>query len=1193
MYAHILYCRRYLFVALVCFLNGYPEGLSLHALDWTPLPEGRVARLAPAGNEEAGFELMPGERIGIDFVTELSESIFTLNHNLANGAGVALGDVDGDGFCDVVLASLTGTCRLYLNQGDWTFLDHTERCGIQLTQALATGVMLEDLDGDHDLDLIVNLNGTGTRVWLNDGAGTFTHATPKIFLSRTGPNSMALADVNGDGLLDLFVANYGENTMRSGAAISVKTVRGRQVVTGRWRNRIKIIGGELIEQGEPNHLFLQSANGEFTRASWTDGRFLDSSGKALDEALWDMSLSVRMQDLNQDGLTDIYVSNDFQAADRIWINQGQGRFKLASPNVMKISSHYSMAVDVADVNRDGWDDFMTVDMLSRFQHLRMTQMSIMSPDPTHLTELDRNTLQVRRNALQINRGDGTYAELARYAGLEAGDWAWALAFLDVDLDGWDDVLVCNGHIMDTQDMDTFEERKLIPPGSKQQNAPHYPVLKTPNLAFQNMRDLTFKSKGDTWGFNHTAVSNSLALGDLDNDGDLDVVVNCLNAAPLFYRNKAANPRVAVQLKGNHKNTSGIGARIELWTFSGRSSKEMIAGGRFLSDDQNLKSFAVPDNDSIHTLRVHWPNGTTSEMTGIRSGRIYEISSESAQLKADLTTTKSGAKPEATLLTKQETITTLPSQTTGRLDWEWQPAINRSLVRHGVRAMVPFDDASSSDRLVMDGAIEEKQFPQNADKQISSLSHEALAWIDPSGKVQLLFRRSSDDPGKNRTNSPLMRKAPFAFADVNRDGYLDAFVGMPPLPISYPTSVGSELYMGTEEGFKKAEVPNGWGALGNVQDVVFADFDGDSWVDLMVAAEWSPIRFFRNSKGKLVDQTDSFGLSSHKGWWNAIAILDANNDGRLDIAAANWGRNTRYQPFLDHPIRHYFGDINGDRVLEGLDAWYDGSSATWLPIDALAHHEKVFPSIRNHYATHGQFAKASVHEIFQTMHLSMDHVEVSTLDSMLFLNHGSRFDASPLPGQAQWSVTNDILATDFDLDGNNDLFLSQNDENGPPHMGNMEAGTGLILRGNADGTFSPLKLLESGVDLHAIQEAAWVGDFDGDFRPDLKIQSGDDIYTFHGNGSQHGWRLMCKSRAGQGRVVGAKFQLRGGRDQPVHTIQLDDGRGGISFGGMLLPPPMNGEKLWIQWANGEEQLIQLPQTPFKILHAIQGEETMIK
>ncbi len=1169
--------KRYWHFLIVSFyfLSEIPQGSAQHALKWSNLSAGRVAVLASAGSGKPGFELMEAKQLGIEFVTELADPIFRLNHNLANGAGVALGDVNADGFCDIFLASLTGTCRLYLNQGNWKFIDYTARSGIRLTRSLATGVMLEDIDGDGDLDLFVNLNGTGTRLWLNNGKGVFRHATPKAFLSRTGPNSMALGDLNGDHLLDLFVANYGENTMRSGASINIKTVRGRPTVTGRWRNRIKIIGGELIEQGEPNHLLLQTKDGGFDKASWTDGRFVDFNGKPFKDDLWDMSLSVRMQDLDQDGLTDIYVSNDFQAADRAWMNQGKGRFKLISPEAMSLSSHYSMAIDVSDLNRDGWDDLMTVDMLSRFHHLRMTQMSIMSPDQTHLTALDQNTLQVRRNTLQINRGNGTYAELARYAGLEAGDWAWAMAFLDVDLDGWDDVLICNGHIMDTQDMDTFEQRKLITPGSKRKNGPQYPALETPNIAYKNMGDLHFKSTGDEWGFNHIAVSNSLALGDLDNDGDQDIVVNCLNGPPLIYQSTASNPRVAVQLKGKGKNTSGIGARIEFLTSKTKDSREMVAGGRFLSDDQNIKTFAFPADHDEGVIRVRWPDGSFSEMNGIKAGSIYEIAAGPSNTNSRPTPDQNKTNSNKPLFVEKESNLNPPDLSSVRPDWEWQPAINRAITRQMIRATLQMDQAQLKDTLILSGSHNRP-------------SHEARAWRDARGKVHLIFGPKSEIMSEIQGTGPLSKSAPFALADVNRDGYLDAFVGMPPMPLEYPLSGDSQLLFGNKGGFQRKDGSDIPDDIGNVHDCAFADFDGDGWVDLIVASEWAPVRYFKNNKGLLIEQTDASGLSSYKGWWNAVAVFDADNDGDLDFVAANWGKNTRYQKYLHHAVRHYFADSNLDGVLEGLEAWYDKKRKTWFPIDGLGRTEKVFPLIRSVYQTHGSFAKDSVNEIFEKLSLPLKHVEISTLDTMLFINHGNKFKATSLPAAAQWSVTNDLVACDFDLDGNMDLFLCQNDLDGPEQMGVIDAGTGLVLRGKGDGTFTALTSGESGIDLTSMQSAVWVGDANGDARSDLWVHANDMVRLFHGQSTRQGWRLTCEPKGlNASSAVGAKIQIRGGISQPVRSIQFDDGHSGHSGNGIIMPPVKGAEWLWIQWPNGDEQSISFPSNALRKLHVIQG------
>jgi hypothetical protein len=250
-----------------------------------------------------------------------------------------------------------------------------------------------------------------------------------------------VAYVDQSGLLDLYVANYGENIIRSGASVRTRMVRGKQVVTGRWRERIEIIDGQMVEFGEPDHLWLQHSKGSFVQLPWTEGRFLDASGKPLNRAPHDLSLSVMIRDLNQDQLPDIFECNDFQSPDRIWINQGGGVFRAIEQGAIRSMCHFSMGFDAADINRDGWDDLYAVDMLSRIQRIRMIQKIEMNPNPSHLPEEDLHAMQLRRNTLLLSRRDGTFAEIARQAGLEATDWSWCPIFLDVDMDGYGDLFV--------------------------------------------------------------------------------------------------------------------------------------------------------------------------------------------------------------------------------------------------------------------------------------------------------------------------------------------------------------------------------------------------------------------------------------------------------------------------------------------------------------------------------------------------------------------------------------------------------------------------------------------------------------------------------------------------------------------------------------------------------------------------------
>ena len=1071
------------------------------ALEWNSIPQGRMTSLNPTSQGKDGFEELDPASLGIGFVNVLEKKFQDLNQNLLNGSGVALGDVNGDELCDIFLAGLNSDSRLFLNQGNWKFTDATKASGIVLSNALATGVMLEDVDGDNDLDLLVNLNSAGTRLWHNDGKGHFTESTPAIFSSQTGPTSFSLADINGDHRLDLYVANYGANTIRSGAAVRVRTVRGKQVVTGKWRDRIEIINGQMVEFGEPDHLFVQDSNGNFILSDWKEGRFKHSTGSPIEQPFRDLSLSAMFHDLNQDGLPDLYVCNDFHSPDRIWINTGNGYFLAIAENAIRTTSHFSMGVDIADVDRNGLDDLFVVDMLSRSHQLRMTQKTEMSPNPNYLESFEKLTSQVRRNTLLVQREDGTYAELARFAGVEASDWSWCPVFMDVDLDGWQDLLVVNGHAMDALDSDTLEKRNKLPRNSPQRRMMEYPGLTTANVAFRNLGDLTFEPAGDRWQFNSTKIGNGMATGDLDNDGDLDVVVNCLNASPLIYRNTSFKPRVAVRLKGHKSNTSGIGARIRLIGLGKSQEQEMIAGGRYLSDDQNIRTFAMPDPMENYQLEVQWPDGSKTIMPRVNAGFLYEINASAALGDAKLKKIEPKNNPQ-TLFSKSELTIPISLPANGKMDWEWQPAINRSIRRQAVQALVEKDPQTSNDVLISASITPEKKIGRNPDSNTSMPPHEAMAWVDAKLQPNISFHPYDSEHAQKSHRSPIHSTAPYAMADVDNDGDLDAFVGMPPLPGNYPVSGGSQLLIHGEDQFQALDGNSIFDQVGNVHDVVFGDLDGNGWEDLVIACEWAPIRVFLNNAGEWTEHTDAMGLSPIKGWWRALSVLDVDHDGDLDLIAGNWGNNTRYQSTIQHGIRWYYGDANKDGFMEGMESYFDPARGAWLPFDGLEQQERVFTTIRQHYTSHRQFADSTTLQIFKAIGLPGQYVEITTLSSMVFTQEKGKFTHSPLPTEAQWSPVNDIVASDFDMDGHRDLFIAQNWEHVPSHLSRIDAGQSLILLGDGKGQFRPLSSHTSGIRIDAEQRAAWTGDANGDQRPDLWIQTPDTIHLYLGDSPIH-------------------------------------------------------------------------------------------
>jgi enediyne biosynthesis protein E4 len=606
------------------------------ALNWQAEPGGRSAALPVPAQGKAGFVLLGPGATGINFTNTLSGQHAAENQIRLNGSGVAAGDVDGDGWCDLYFCSLEGGNKLYRNLGNWRFVDITEEAGVGCTNQWSTGAVFADIDGDGDLDLLVNGIGVGTRCFINDGKGHFTESTNSGLLRQFGSMSMALADIDGDGTLDLYVANYRTTTVRS-TGFSVFNIGGKRVIRPEDRDRLEYTPeGLVLEHGEVDAIYLNDGQGHFTQIPWTGGTFLDEKGQPLAKPPRDWGLTVAFRDLNGDLAPDIYVSNDFQSPDRVWINDGHGHFRALATLAIRHTPTFSMAVDFADIDRDGYDDFLALDMLERTHGMQMRNMARSPSNPPAISE-GQDRPQIDRNTLQRNRGDGTYAEISHYAGLEATGWSWSLCFLDVDLDGYEDVLFATGNLFNPQDLDANAQieahgpfrRELIP-----SKLLMYPPLNQPRLVFRNRGDLTFQEIGAKWGFDQVGIANGMAMADLDNDGDLDLIVNNMNSAAGLYRNESNMPRVAVRLKGLPPNTHGIGAKIKFLGGPVPQSQEMICGGRYLSGDDAMRVFAAGNLTNDLRIEVAWRSGRRSTIEHARANREYEIEEAGASVGRD-------------------------------------------------------------------------------------------------------------------------------------------------------------------------------------------------------------------------------------------------------------------------------------------------------------------------------------------------------------------------------------------------------------------------------------------------------------------------------------------------------------------------------------------------------------------------------
>ncbi len=499
-----------------------------------------------------GFTLLNPTDTAVTFTNLLNQDRSVTNQIYLNGSGVATGDVDGDGWCDIYFCGLDGASVLYRNLGNWKFADITKEAGVSCRGLAATGAVLADIDGDGDLDLIVNSIAGGTHIFRNDGKAHFTEST--VLNSGRGGMSLALADIDGGGPLDLYICNYRPTTLRDQPGTkfrigmvngepTVALVNGQPVTTPDLEGRYSYHqAGGIVEHGEADILFRNDGKGNFAPISFTSGAFVDEDGKPLVAPPFDWGLSVAFRDLNGDGAPDIYVCNDFESPDRIWINNGRGQFRAVPRLALRNTSKFSMGIDVADINRDGHDDLLVLDMLSRDHVTRLTRADKASGSTGF--ELIENRPQFSRNTLQLNRGDGTYAEVAFLAGLEATEWSWTPIFLDVDLDGYEDVLITTGHGRDDLDIDNAmrieraKHAQKMAPADELALRRSTPPLPGRKLAYRNGQDLRFKEMGWEWGFDQEGIGHGMALADLDNDGDLDVVVNNLNGAAGIYRNES-------------------------------------------------------------------------------------------------------------------------------------------------------------------------------------------------------------------------------------------------------------------------------------------------------------------------------------------------------------------------------------------------------------------------------------------------------------------------------------------------------------------------------------------------------------------------------------------------------------------------------------------------------------------------------
>jgi len=1199
-------------------------------LSWRTQPGHRVATVSP-GTGKPGFQRMPSQTTGVTFTNRLSEESVDRNHILDNGSGVAVGDVDGDGLPEVYLCRLEGPNALYWNRGDWRFEEGASAAGVACADQLSTGAVFADVEGDGDLDLLVNGIGGGTRLFLNQGQRRFTEAVDAGVGSRRGSHSMALADVDGDGDLDLYVANYRASSFKGlseSTKVRLRNVNGRLTVPPEHEDQYQVAptpaGTALLEIGEVDALFINEGGGKFRAESWTGGRFRDEQGRPITAPPRDWGLSAMFRDVNQDGFPDLYVCNDFFSPDRIWINDGRGGFQAPPRLSLRKTSFASMTVDFGDLNRDGWDDFFVADMLPRTHLPRMFQRSNfeLTPLPWWGWPPDREGPESRpqtlRNTLFLNRGDGSYAEIALMAGVAATEWTWGVVLLDVDLDGFEDLLVANGHGHDLTDSDALRRQaELNRPGTTHRF--RFPRLETPNLAYRNVgKGLGFAEVGREWGFDVMGVSNGMAEGDLDGDGDLDVVLNQLNGDAVLLRNDGSGGRIGVRLVGEGGNSRGIGARLKLKGGPVEQSQEMISGGRYLSGGESMRVFAGLGWTNW-TLEVEWRSGKVSVVEGVRENEVVEVWERGGVPRA-----RAQRAAERPYFSDQSARLGVRHEDGVFDDFGRQPLLPRRLGTEGpglgwadlngdgVEDLVV--GAGRGGRLRVLGGDGQGGFvevrSEALNRPVSGDLGGVVAWSGEAGSSELLVSEANQESGRTHGLAVHQYRVFFgevqeqgglgawsssagalALGDLDGDGDLDLFVGGRMEGGRYPKRASSKVWR-QEGGQWVLDEGNNrvLKEVGLVGGAVWTDLDADGLPELVVGCEWGTLHVFGNRGGTLEDRSVAWGVSEARGLWTGISAGDFDGDGRMDVVSGNWGRNTVYEEHGEWVMYH--GDVDGNGTWEVLEGWVEDGKE-WPRRDWRTVGMAV-PGVAGRFGSYRGYGESTLEQIHGEGLKRLERVGIQTLESRVWLNRGTRLEGRALPMAAQVSPVFGVGVGDVDGDGREDVVLSQNFFGVDRETGRMDAGQGVWLRGLGDGNFEAIPSARSGIRVWGEGRGVAMGDYDGDGRVDVAMgEHLGPVRLYRNELGRTGLRVRLSGPAGNAWGLGAVVQLgTAEKAGPAREVHGGSGWGSQdSVVGVLGWPEGEGQRrdgvLRVRWPGGVRTTNAVPSGALEVKVDPQG------
>jgi len=1040
------------------------------------------------------FSLKKSGSTGLTFENTLNQTgelnVLRYNYYL-NGAGVAVGDFNNDGLQDLYFTGNEVADKLYLNKGNLKFEDISESSKI-LTDKNAkqktwsSGVTTVDINNDGWLDIYVSKSGPfkgktekQNFLFVNNGDLTFTEQAGKYGIDDPGFSTQAtFFDYDKDGDLDLYVLNHSylfSVTNQNFDKMSMDKNFVEDVSGNMYKNNKGIYSKVTAEAGLLHHAF---------------------------------GLGVVASDYNNDSWVDLYATSDYDTPDYLFKNKRGGKFENVINRATNHISYYGMGVDIADINNDGHPEISVMDMTPPDQLRSKTLMASMNPKKFYdMTENRGYQYQYMMNTLQLNHGNDNFSEIAQIAGVHKTDWSWSTLLADFDNDGLKDMFITNGYMNDVMDNDfnnalKAKKKELNGKFTNQQREEwlsKLPTQKLKNFIYKNEGDLHFKNTTEDWGLNELTFSNGAAYSDLDNDGDLDIIINNLNDPVFLYENhqsQKGNNYLQIQLKGIKKNPMGLNAKVYIYAGGERQYQELTLTRGYQSAVDNILHFGLGQNTKVDSIVVIWLDNSKQRMTDVTANQKLVIDRSQAKDKHWYPKSKGIYFAENTAQINlshkhQENIYD---------DFAKEILLPHKNSQYGPFIATADINGDKLDDFFIGGAANSSGilYLQNQDGTFKSAPNqpwqvdqaaEDLGCLffdfDQDGDQDLYVVSGGNEFNPNSNNlqdrlyanqgngkfsksnhalpSMITSGSTVLTSDFNGDGQPDLFVGGRMKPANYPIPSKSHILIQQNGKFldKTEEYAPELSNIGLITDAIVEDIDGDGIDDLIVVGEWMSIRIFKNTKSNLVDITPD-NISAETGWWNSIAKGDFDNDGDMDFAVGNLGLNYKYNASQAAPFHIYSGDFDNSGNLDIVLSYEDKKTGIAYPVRGRECSSQQIPSITEKFPTYRSFAMATVDDIYGEALQNAYHLQATNFATCIMMNNGSgQFELKKLPAEAQVSSTNAFIIEDFDGDKKLDILLAGNLFASEVETPRNDAGVGLLLLGKGDGTFDPQSVETSG------------------------------------------------------------------------------------------------------------------------------------